>query len=313
MTRLALLATAAFAVVLPLSARAADPASCQTVRMSDPGWADITSTNGVAGVLLRGLGYDQRVDTLSVTITYQSLAGGKLDVFLGNWMPAQTHFVAPLPDGRKIDFVRHNLTQAKFTLAVPDYVAAAGVHDFHDLEAHKDQFDGKIYGIEPGAPANQNIQKMLDAKDFGLDGWTLVESSEQGMLSQVARDVPKKQFVVFLAWEPHPMNAMYPLTYLSGGDAYFGKDDGDTTVNTLSRHDYASACPNAVRLFSQTAFTARMEAGMMQQITDRKIGGDEAATAYIITQPDLLTTWLEGVTTLDGRPGVAAVKASLGM
>ena len=117
--RIHLLALAC-AAGIALPARAAEPESCRTVRMSDPGWTDITSTNGVAGVILKALGYRQNVDTLSVPITYQSLAGGKLDVFLGNWMPAQMHFVAPLLDAGKVELLRHNLTDAKFTLAVPD-------------------------------------------------------------------------------------------------------------------------------------------------------------------------------------------------
>lgn len=302
-------ALACAALIAP--ARAAEPSSCRTVRMSDPGWTDITSTNGVAGVLLKALGYRQAVDTLSVPITYQSLSSGKLDVFLGNWMPAQQHFVEPLFKDGKVDLLRHNLTNAKFTLAVPDYVAEGGVRSFADLAAHAAQFDHTIYGIEPGAPANQNIQKMLDAKDFGLSGWHLVESSEQGMLAQVSRDAQHKKWIVFLAWEPHPMNTMFPITYLGGGDKYFGPNYGDTTVNTLARKGYAADCPNLARLFRQLAFTVPMENEMMVQIADKKRTGDEAATSYLKAHPDLLGPWLDGVTTRDGKPGLAAVQAAL--
>ena len=55
--------------------------------MADPGWTDITSTNVVAGTLLKALGYKQAVNTLSVPIVFQALSSGQLDVFLGNWMP----------------------------------------------------------------------------------------------------------------------------------------------------------------------------------------------------------------------------------
>ena len=300
----------ACAALMP-PARAAEPSSCRTVRMSDPGWTDITSTNGIAGVLLKALGYRQEVDTLSVPITYQSLGAGRLDVFLGNWMPAQRRFVEPLLKDGKVDLLRHNLTNAKFTLAVPTYVADAGVRSFADLAAHADKFDRTIYGIEPGAPANQNVQRMLDAKEFGLAGWKLVESSEQGMLAQVARDAPRKQWIVFLAWEPHPMNAAFALTYLSGGDAYFGANYGDTTVNTLARKGYAGECPNLARLFGQLGFSVPMENEMMVQIADKKRTGPEAAASYLKAHPDLLGPWLDGVFTRDGKPGLAAVQAAL--
>ena len=44
-------------IVLPAAALAADPETCATVRLSDPGWTDITATNGVASAVLTGLGY----------------------------------------------------------------------------------------------------------------------------------------------------------------------------------------------------------------------------------------------------------------
>jgi len=46
--------------------------------------------------------------------------------------------------------VRANLKGAKYTLAVPAYVAQAGVRDFNDLRSFSDRFNHKIFGIEPG-------------------------------------------------------------------------------------------------------------------------------------------------------------------
>jgi glycine betaine/proline transport system substrate-binding protein len=289
---------------------AADPDSCATVRMSDPGWTDITSTNGILGTLLAPLGYTQKVETLAPPVTFESLKNGQIDVFLGNWMPAQKTFIEPLTAAKAIDVIRPNLDGIRFTLAVPTYVAAAGVKDFADLAKHADQFDHKIYGIGPGAPANQNIQKMIDAKDFGLDGWSLVESSEQGMLSQVDRATRNKNWIVFLAWEPNPMNTKYPLTYLSGGDAYFGPNYGSATVYTVTRRDLSQNCPNLARLLSQLAFTVDMENQIMGTLGDAS-DGKAAAAQYLKAHPDLLAGWLAGVTTRDGQDGLTAVRAAL--
>jgi glycine betaine/proline transport system substrate-binding protein len=68
-------------------------------------------------------------------------------------------------------------------------VAAAGTHSFADLAKNADRFDSKIYGIEPGAPANRNVKDMLDGKAFGLGNWKLVESS---LLTQVELVVREK-------------------------------------------------------------------------------------------------------------------------
>ncbi|WP_409558684.1 choline ABC transporter substrate-binding protein [Brucella pseudogrignonensis] len=305
----------ALASVTSLSnaASAADAAACETIRLSDPGWTDITSTNSIASVLLDGLGYKADVKTMSVPIGYEAIKTGNLDVFLGNWMPAQQKFRDDLDKAKAAEVLVKNLEGAKFTLAVPDYVAKEGVKDFSDLAAHADKFSKEIYGIEPGAPANQNIQKIIEDKKFKLDGWNLVESSEQAMLAQVDRKNRDKQWVVFLAWAPHPMNTKLNIEYLSGGDDYFGANYGGAEVYTLSRTGWASECANAAKFFKQLTFTVDIENELMDKILNEGTQGPAAATAWLKANPAQIDKWLDGVTTLKGEPGAAAVKAKLGL
>ena len=123
--------------------------------------------------MLTALGYEPEVKTLSVPIGYEAMKDGEIDVFLGNWMPAQQHFRDDLDAAKAAEVIVQNLPGAKFTLAVPTAAATElGVADFKDLAAHGDDFDEKIYGIETGAPANQSLQKMIDADDFGLGDWS---------------------------------------------------------------------------------------------------------------------------------------------
>ncbi|AFT89807.1 choline ABC transporter substrate-binding protein [Paraburkholderia phenoliruptrix] len=294
-------------------ASAAEPQSCMQVNMAGPGWTDIDATNAMTGVVLKALGYKQKVANLSVPITYQGLKKGQIDVFLGNWMPAQAPLVKPFEEEKSIVVVHPNLSNAKFTLAVPDYVAAAGVHSFADLAKNADKFDSKIYGIEPGAPANQNIKKMVDDKAFGLNSWKVVESSETGMLTQVERAVREKKWIVFLAWEPHVMNTKFKLTYLDGGDKYFGPNYGGATVNTVARTGYAEQCPNVDRLFRQLTFNVDLENGVITEVLEKKTNVDVAATEALRRHPDLLKSWLDGVSTANGGNGLQAVQAALGM
>lgn len=58
----------------------AEDAACKAVRLSDPGWTDITSTNAIASTLLTALGYEPEVKTLSVPIGYQAMKDGEIDV-----------------------------------------------------------------------------------------------------------------------------------------------------------------------------------------------------------------------------------------
>ncbi|HRO15813.1 MAG TPA: choline ABC transporter substrate-binding protein [Paracoccus sp. (in: a-proteobacteria)] len=300
------------ALVLAASpALADDSATCATVRLSDPGWTDITATNGVASVMLEALGYTPDVQTLSVPIGYEALKGGKIDAFLGNWMPAQQKFRDDLEaSGQTVELVQ-NLTGAKFTLGVNKAGADLGIKDFADLDAQRDAFDGKIYGIEPGAPANQSIAGMIAADKFGLGDWELVESGEQAMLAQVMRNDQAGTPTVFLAWAPHPMNIAHQITYLSGGDAEFGPDFGGATIHTLARKDWVAACPNAARLLTNLTFTVDMENALMGSILDEGRTGPEAARQWLRENPDAVAAWTQGVTTLDGQPGADAARTAL--
>lgn len=289
----------------------ADDDSCQTIRLSDPGWSDITSTNALASTVLSALGYSPDVKSLSVPIGYEALKTGDLDVFLGNWMPAQQNFRDDLDQSGAVEELAKNLEGAKFTLAVPSYVAEAGVADFKDLAANADQFDEEIYGIESGAPANQNLQKMIDADDFGLGDWEVVESGEQAMLAQVSRAEGGDDWIVFLAWAPHPMNNEFDLTYLTGGDAYFGPNFGGAEVFTLSRTGWAEQCPNAATFFRNLKFTIEIENDMMALIADE--APDSAAESWLKANASVLDGWLAGVTTLSGEPGLPAVQEALGL
>ena len=293
-------------------AAAAEPDSCKTVRFSDVGWTDITATTGLASVVLQGLGYETRADILSVPVTYQSLKNGDIDVFLGNWMPTMEADIAPFREDGSVEVVRANLEGAKYTLAVPKYLADQGLKDFADIAKFKDQLDGQIHGIEPGNDGNRLIQKMIDDGQFGLTGFELVESSEQGMLAEVARAARGQGAIVFLGWEPHPMNTNFELVYLTGGDEVFGPNFGGATIYTNVRKGYLQECPNVGKFLQNLEFTLPMESMVMGGILNDGKEAEEAATDWLKANPGVLDVWLAGVTTVDGGDALAAVKAKLG-
>lgn len=292
-------------------AQAADPESCAIVRMAEPGWNDLAFTTGVAGVLLEGLGYKTRSDVLGIDVIYASLKNKDLDAFLGYWDPAMEVYFKPYREDGSVETIAQNLEGAKYTFAVPQYVHDAGVHDFADLAAHADKFDRKMYGIEPGS--NTIMEQIIQENRFGLGDWTLVESSEQGMLAQVKKAVPKQQWILFQGWAPHPMNREIPMAYLTGGDDWYGPNYGGATVHTQVRKGYRAECPNAGRLLSNLSFTLELENEGMGHLINDSAPPVEAAKKVIVAHPEVLEGWLAGVTTIDGRDGLAAVKDALGL
>jgi glycine betaine/proline transport system substrate-binding protein len=297
------------ALLGPSLAHAADPESCQTVRFSDVGWTDITSTTAATSVVLEGLGYEPEVEILSVPVTYASLKNKDIDVFLGNWMPTMEADVRPYLNDGSVESIGANLEGATYNLAVPTYLADQGLKDFADIAKFRDQLGGEIYGIEPGNDGNRLILKMIEEDAFGLKDFELVESSEQGMLAQVERATQGEEPIVFLGWEPHPMNKNFDMTYLSGGEKVFGP----STVYTNVRAGLLKECQNLGQLLKNLKFTLQMETQIMVAIADEKEDPEKAASSWIKEHPEVLDSWLNGVTTFDGQDGLAAVKAHLGI
>lgn len=287
----------------------AEDASCARIRSADMGWTDIALTTNAAALVLDAMGYEMTNTLLGLNITYESLKNGQVDVFLGNWRPAQDIEFKEYYDKNWVEVLGTNLTGAKYTLAVPTAVAEAGVRSFDDLARYPDKFGRRIYGIEPGS--NLPLLDMVAAGRHGLRDWEVVESSEQGMLAQVQRAIARDQWIVFLGWQPHPMNLNYRITYLSGGDEEFGPDFGGSTVRTIARPGYAAACPNLARFFANLVFDIDTENAGMKMILDQGLDARAAAAALIKAHPDRLAAWLDGVTTRDGRPALDAVQAAL--
>jgi glycine betaine/proline transport system substrate-binding protein len=299
----------AAAALVTTSAYAADPAACRNVRFADVGWTDIAATTGIASTVFQGLGYNPTKTIASVPITFAGIKSKQIDVFLGYWSPTMDPMIEPFVKAKQIEVLSTpNLTGAKYTLAVPDYVYNGGLKSFADIQKFADKLDGRIYGIEPGNDGNALIKKMIDGNQFGLGKFKLVESSEAGMLVQVQKAVREKQWIVFLGWEPHPMNVQMKIDYLTGGDDVFGPNYGEAKVFTATPPDYSARCPNAAKLVSNLRFTTDIENHVMMPIMDKE-DPNKAAAQWLKKNPQVLDKWLAGVTTIDGKDGLAAVKS----
>jgi hypothetical protein len=140
-------------------------------------------------------------------------------VFLGNWMPTQEADRSQIHrrrfgrrDRRQPDRREIHARGARLHLRR----RAARLRGHSALRAAAQELDLRHRARQRRQPL---VLKMLKQNFDNLGDFKLVESSEQGMLAQVERAVRDKEPIVFLAWEPHPMNMRFDLRYLSGGDA----------------------------------------------------------------------------------------------
>lgn len=301
-------------LALSSTAYAGDAESCKTVRLSDVGWTDITAITAMTSAILEPMGYVGDIKQLAVPVTFASMKSKDIDVFLGNWMPSMENDIKAYREDGSVETLGANLEGAKYTLAVNQEIYDAGLHDFADIAKFKDRLGGKIYGIEPGNDGNRLVLDAIKDPKFKMDGFELVESSEAGMMAQVAKSTGAGKDIVFLGWAPHPMNANFKIQYLTGGDDLFGPNFGGANVYTTVRQGYVAECPNAGKMISNLKFTMDMENKVMGEILNNSADPKAAALAWVKANPDALIAWLDGVTTFDGSgPALDAVKKGLGL
>jgi glycine betaine/proline transport system substrate-binding protein len=101
------------------------------------------------------------------------------------------------------------------------------------------------------------------------------------------------------------------MSYLTGGDDWFGPDLGGATVYTNTRAGYVEECPNVGALLGNLKFSLAMENEIMGAILNDGTDPAEAAKAWLAANPAMVEGWLAGVTTMDGGDAVAAVMGAL--
>jgi len=282
-------------LLAPVLTQAGEPSLCHRPRLADVGWSDVTATTATLSALLTELGYEPQVSLLSVPVTFEALKRGDIDVFLGNWMPAQTANVTPYLRDHAFDVVATNLQGAKYTLAVPEYTWREGLRDFKDIAPRAQALHHQLFGIEPGNDGNRHILELIQHNEFNLGHFQLVESSEQGMLAAVERAERDHQPIVFLAWAPHPMNRHWAIHYLTGGDRSFGPDFGSASVRTLMRSEVKQRCPTILKLTQQLVFTVDDENELMDLIASSTEPPLATAQRWLKAHPEQHHRWLQGL------------------
>ncbi|NBF41666.1 MAG: hypothetical protein GVY14_14755, partial [Spirochaetes bacterium] len=101
--------------------------AASVVEFVEVGWLDIEATTATTRLVLEGLGYSTTSETVSVPVAYEGMAADDADVFLGYWYPSMASIAEPHFEEGSVENVAVNLEGAKYTLAVPSYLAEQGL------------------------------------------------------------------------------------------------------------------------------------------------------------------------------------------
>jgi glycine betaine/proline transport system substrate-binding protein len=109
------------------------------------------------------------------------------------------------------------------------------------------------------------------------------------------------------------MNEKIAMTYLTGStDETFGPNDGTATVYTNVRKGLPEDMPNVTRFLKNFVVPVTMMNSIMVTMHEHpEMKARDAALDWVSAHPDMAPTWLAGVTTKDGKPGLPAFQKLL--
>ncbi len=285
--------------------------SDKPVRFGMVDWPEAIAKTNVAATIVDALGYDTEISDVSVPLVFKGLEQGDLDVFVEAWFPTMQVNMDAI-DQDEVDTVVTNLPEATFSVAVNREAYDGGVRSQEDLNRFADRFEENgqptIYGIEPGNDGNKVVLDAIENDTYDLGGWKLVESSVNGMLSEVDRRIRDGEWVAFVGWEPHWMNNRYDMVLLEDPENIWGNP---SRVETLVNVDFPERYPELYKFFQQMVVNGDIQADLIDRVDNSGQRPEEVALQWLRENPETTDRWLEGVTATDGTDGVEALRRYL--
>ncbi|MFI9233064.1 ABC transporter permease/substrate binding protein [Streptomyces rimosus] len=201
-----------------------------------PAWDEGIATTYLWKNVLEKRGYKPTIRNLDVGPMWTGLSSGQIDVEFDGWLPvAQKQYW----DQYKDDLVDVGAWYDKTSLeiAVPSYVK--GVKTLDDLREHRDEFKGKIIGIEPGTGEMKRLKSTV-APAYGLEDFQVTEAGTSSMLAELDRAYAKKEPIAVVLWSPHWAYSKYDLTKLADPQHTWGDNN---QIKTLGHKSFPEKFP----------------------------------------------------------------------
>ena len=149
---------------------------------------------------------------------------------------------------------------------------------------------------------------MIENDTYGLGDWKIVESSTNGMLSEVESRLDEGQWVAFTGWEPHWMNNKFDMCLLEDPEEAWG---GKSHVETLLNAEFSDGNPELVKFFGQMIVNKDIQANLIDQIDNSGKEPEQVALDWLNENTEITDQWLDGVKAADGTDGAEALRSYL--
>ncbi|EXF93368.1 glycine/betaine ABC transporter substrate-binding protein [Pseudomonas fluorescens HK44] len=226
-----------------LIAQAEEPAP---IRIGWVNWSDTEIAVKLADTALRDhLKQPVKLVLADIGIQFQALANGNIDLIPMVWLPS-THksFYEKYRD--KLEDLGV-LYEGRIGMAVPTSIPISEIASVEDLNKPevREKLGGKILTSEVGNGQYKLTEKAI--KEYRLDGYKMVASSESGMLSELDRNLKRDKWSLINAWSPHWMFSKWSLRYLDDPKQIFG---GAEQIHAVARIGFSAEHPDVAQFFA---------------------------------------------------------------
>ncbi len=246
-------------------------------------WPENIAVNNIWKVLLEEKGYNVELNQLDMGIIMESLNTGDLDVGMEVWLPIQDiSYYEKYKDS--VDFNETPwFTNGKVGLAVPEYVDE--VNSVEDLNEHKDLFDGKITGFEPGAGTMETTDLLIE--DYDLD-YELIASSEGAMLASIKDAFDNEEPIVAPLWQPHGIFSEVDMKFLDDPKKTYGDVE---EISLAKREGFAEDYPEVNEWLSNWSIDDDETMAELINFVNENDDHYEGAKEWIEENRDLTDEW----------------------
>ncbi|MDT9595089.1 glycine betaine ABC transporter substrate-binding protein [Nocardioides zeae] len=248
-----------------------------------PSWTDGLSTAYLWQHVLEEEGYDVEIQELAdAAPLYAGLANGDVDVFPSAW-PEVTH--ADYMDQYEDDLedIGTYYGNAKLTFAVPTY---SDITSIAELPDYVDELGGQIYGIEPGAGLTRTTKESV-IPTYGLEDFTLVESSTAAMLAELQSATDAEEPIVVTLWKPFWANSAFPVKDLEDPEGALGDSEG---LHLLGRDGFSEDHSEIAEMMARLDLDDEQYGSLEDMVVNEYGEGREAEAvdAWFEQNPDVL-------------------------
>ena len=273
-------------LILVFACTAAFAADKKPVRIVYVEWPCAVATTYLAKVVIEEkLGYPCEILPVSVAVKFKSLELGEADATVCAWLPnTQKTYWEAVKD--KVEDLGALVGGARLGWVVPDYVPYKSIEE---LKGKAKEFDGKIYGIDPGAEYMTTSEEAI--KGYGLDGFELVAGSDAVMVAMLADAIKRQKPVVVTGWAPHWKFGRWDLHFLDDPKGYFGTAE---EIHTLVRKGLKEDMPEVYAFLDKFAYVDTKQLQTLMAENEEK-GADplENAKKFVREHPDQVESWLK--------------------